>query len=226
MPAISVPDSVIRKSQALVFTPRFNTLNMAPVSGNIVNRHVNFDFMFVYSASRFTWTTQLGVDLEDTRSEMNYLLTNVRYKINLWKHVSVSPFLAYYSEHAVQWVDPISDANGGIFLSYQPGSLSVEAFALVVRLTHEPEKKDLIYRFEVRYKLETMQFSVFVFHNTEYYDGKRRLAIGFRAVGPEFEIVGKLKARTEVTGSFKVAEKPETTNLSGVFLSLAFPFKS
>jgi len=40
---------------------------------------------------------------------------------------------------------------------------------------------------------------------------------------PAFEIVDKLKARTELTGSFKIAEDPETQNLNGVFLSIAVP---
>src|SRR5882672_12379892 len=84
-------DSLKQKVSSLLFTPRFNTLNMAPVSGNIVNRHVNLDLTLVYNRNRFTWTTVAGVDLEDGRSEMNYFLSNVRYKINLSKSFAVSP---------------------------------------------------------------------------------------------------------------------------------------
>jgi hypothetical protein len=207
------------------FTPRFNTLNMAPVSGNIVNSHVNLDLSLAYTNNRFTWMVANGVDLEDFRSEMNYLLTNVRYKVNLTGSLSVSPFLAFYSEHTQQLIDPISDFNGGMILSLQKGAFTFEAFALLVRLTHEAAQKDLINRFEVRYKGSSTLFSGFVFQNTAILDGRRRLALGFRATLPEFELWRSSKARAEVTGSFKLTEYPETKNLSGVFLSLAFPFK-
>lgn len=218
-------DSTQRAPGIWVLTPRFNTLNMAPVSGNIVNRHVNIDVTLVYTKNRFIWTTQNGIDLEDGRSEMNYFLSNVRYRITLSNHFGISPFLAFYSEHAHQLVDPISDANAGLFFSYRRNSLTIEGFVLLVRLTHSEPNKDLINRFEIKYAFKSMTFSGFMFMNTSFFDTKERIAVGFRAVLPDFELFNKLTARTEITGSFKVHEDPVTTNLSGVFLSLAFPFR-
>ena len=207
----------------MTIMPRFNTLNMAPVSGNIVNNHVNVDFTMVYAKNRFTWTLVNGVDLEDLHSGMNYLLTNVRYKFNITEHFGVSPFLAFYSEHAYQFIDPISDANSGMLFTYQNKGLTVEGFILIVRLTHKNGEKDLINRFEIRYKFQGVTFSGFVFQNTDYFDNRARVAIGFKVIMPEFKLFNKVIARAELTGSFKAYENPETTNLSGVFLSLAFP---
>ena len=219
----AAPDSVKYKPYSLIVTPRFNTLNMAPVSGNIVNRNVNLDFSMVLTKNRFMWTLANAVDLQDRNSEMNYFLTNMRYKINLSKKFVVSPFLAFYSEHAHQLIDPISDANGGMLFTYQQKAITVEAFALFVRLTHKKSEMDIINRFEIKYKFDTMQFSAFVYQNTSYFDNKERLAVGFKLALPGFKIFKKLTARSEVTGSFKIKENPTTKNVSGVFLSLAFP---
>jgi hypothetical protein len=224
--ALRLDDSVANKPSTWAFTPRFNTLNMAPVSGNIVNKHINLDLSIGYTRNRFMWTVAKGIDLDDRHSEMNYLLTNVRYKINITKQVSISPFLAFYSEHAYQLIDSISDFNGGMIFSFQQGALTIEAFFLLVRLTHETAYKDLINRFEIRYKLPTVLLSGFVFQNTDYFDGKKRLALGFKATLPEFKLMKDVTARAEVTGSFKISEKPETKNVNGVFLSLAFPLRS
>lgn len=209
-----------------VFTPRFNTLNMAPVSGNIANDHFNTDLSLVFTKNRFMWTVIKGIDIENTRSEMNYLLTNVRYRINLTRQLSVSPFLAYYSEHAHRLIDPISDFNSGLFATLQHGRLTVESFVLLVRLRHETARKDLISRLEIRYKTPGLIFSGLLFHNSDYFDTKRRLAIGFKMTLPEVYLTNSIKARTEVTGSFRISESPETKNLNGVFLSLAFPLRS
>ncbi len=218
-------DSAKHKQRTLVVTPRFNTLNMAPVSGNIVNQHVNVDLTFVYAKNRFMWVIANGIDLEDGGSEMNYFLTNVRYKINLSKHFGISPFLAFYSEHAHQLIDPISDVNAGPILTYQQGFVTVEAFVLFVRLMHPTLEKDVIFRFEIKCVFKYIVISGFVYQNASYFDNKDRLAVGFRAVLPEFKIFNKLTARSEVTGSFKIQENPITRNFSGVFLSLAFPLK-
>ncbi len=207
----------------MVATPRFNTLNMAPVSGNIVNNHANVDFTFVYTKNRFMWTTAFAVDLEDSRSEMNYFLTNVRFKINFTKHFGVSPFLAFYSEHAHQLFDPVSDMNGGLLFSYRCNRLVIEAFFLAVRLTHPTIERDVINRFEIKYNFKFIVLSGFIYQNTSYFDSKRRLAVGFKTIFPKFTIFEKLAARSEVTGSFRIDENPATTNLNGVFLSLAFP---
>lgn len=224
LPSTAASDSVIHKLHSLAFTPRFNTLNMAPVSGNIVNSHVNLDFTFVYTKNRFIWQVVKGVDLEDRHSEMNYFLSNVRYKINFTKRLGLSPFLAFYSEQAYQLVDRISDANGGMLFTYQHESMVIEAFILFVRLTHNNSEKDIINRLEIRYTLKPMVFSAFVYQNTSYFDNKERVAIGFKLTLPGFELFNKVAARSEITGSFRVHETPETKNLNGVFLSLAFPF--
>ena len=221
--SFAIPDSVKRKQSLLVITPRFNTLNMAPVSGNIVNRHINLDLTIVYTRNKFMWTIANAVDLEDQHSEMNYFLTNVRYRISLGKKFSVSPFLAFYSEHAQQLFDPISDANGGMIFSFQHKLITVEAFTLFVRLTHKTQEKDIINRFEIRYRLQSIVLSGFVFQNTSYFDDRERIAVGFKAILPELKLFNIVRARSEVTGSFKILENPETKNLSGVFLTLVFP---
>lgn len=218
-------DTLKNKVSTWVFTPRFNTLNMAPVSGNIVNNNINVDFSLVYTMHRFMWTLVNGIDLEDHQSEMNYLFTNVRYKLRVTKHLGVSPFLAFYSEHAHQLFDPISDFNGGIIFSFQHGPLSIEVFTLWVRLTHPATEKDLLNRFEIRFKGQSILVSGFVFQNTEYFDQRRRSAIGFKIMLPEVNVLTKITTRTEVTGSFEISEHPETKNLSGIFLSLAFPIR-
>jgi hypothetical protein len=213
----------LKQKASWVVTPRFNTLNMAPVSGNIVNRHLNLDFTLVYSKNRFMWMVANAVDLEDRHSEMNYFLTNVRYKLNLTRKLAVSPFLAFYSEHAHQLFDPVSDANGGMIFSFQHKAITLEAFVLFVRLTHTHAEKDLINRFEIRYKAGAIVLSGFVYQNTSYFDTRKRLAVGFKAILPELKLFNHVRTRTEVTGSFKIQENPDTKNLSGVFLSLAFP---
>ena len=157
---------------------------------------------------------------------MNYFLTNVRYKINITKEFGISPFLAFYSEHSQQVFDPVSDINGGMLFTYQHNSLTVEAFALFVRLTHTNFERDMINRFEVRYKLQFVVLSGFVYHNTGYFDDKSRMALGFRAILPPFKVFSKISARAEVTGSFKISEYPQTKIYSGVFLSLAFPINA
>lgn len=218
-------DTLRKQSRSLIVLPRFNTLNMAPVSGNIVNRHVNFDLSMVYTKNKFMWTIQNGIDLENFHSEMNYFLTNVRYKFSLTKSFSVSPFLAFYSEHAHQIFDPVSDANGGMLFTYQHGLFTVETFVLFVRLTHEKSEKDLINRFEIKYKIKSIAVSGLVYQNTDYFDERTRMAVGFKIILPEFQILHKVNARVEVTGSFKISENPESKNLSGVFLSLAVPIR-
>ena len=220
----AAPDSLKHKLHTLIFTPRFNTLNMAPVSGNIVNAHVNADFTLVYTKNRFIWQIMKGVDLEDWNSDMNYFLSNVRYKINLTKRFGISPFLAFYSEQAYQLVDRVSDANGGMLFTYQQGSITIEAFTLFVRLTHNNSEKDIINRLEIRYTVRPIILSAFVYQNTSYFDNKERVAVGFKLILPGFKLFNKVTARSEVSGSFRVHENPETKNLNGVFLSLAFPF--
>jgi hypothetical protein len=219
-------DSLQHKTKSWVLTPRFNTLNMAPVSGNIVNNNINLDVSLIFTKHRFMWTVVNGVDLEDVNSEMNYFLTNIRYKISITKYFGFSPFLAFYSEHAHRLIDPISDFNSGIIFYFQHKALTLEAFFLAVRLTHPTIEKDLINRFEIRYKSNSFLISGFVFQNTEYFDSRKRLAVGFKIAMPELNLSERIKARTEVTGSFRVSENPETKNLNGIFLSLAFPVRS
>jgi hypothetical protein len=223
--ALAAPDSLKQNTRWLTLTPRFNTMNMAPVTGNIINRHVNVDLTLVYSRNNFMWTFVNAVDLEDLHSEMNYLFTNVRYKIKLSKKFSVTPFLAFYSEHAHQLFDKGSDANGGMMFTYQRGTVTVEAFTLLLRLTSKETVMDAIERLEIKFKFQRFTFSTLMFYNTGYLDGKERLAAGFRALLPEFTLFKNLNARAEVHGSFRVFENPETTNLNGVFLSLAFPIR-
>ena len=218
-------DSVKGKSRSLFIITRFNTLNMAPVSGNIVNRNVNADLTVAYTHTKFTVTLQNGVDLQDRDSEMNYLLVNARYKINLNKRFSVSPFLAFYSEHVHQFIDDGSDANGGMFFTFQNRSFTAEVFALIVRLTHRSHLKEAINRVEVKWKIQSMTLSGFLFHNARYFDEDERISIGFRMAFPEFTILNTVAARTDVTGSFIVYDSPNTRGLSGVFLSLVFPVK-
>jgi hypothetical protein len=218
-------DSVKRKVHHLFITTRFNTLNMAPVSGNIVNRNVNADMTIAYAVGKFTLTLQNGVDLEDRRSEMNYLLINARYKLNLTRTLSVSPFLAFYSEHTNRFIDKGADANGGMFFTFQNRSFTVEAFALIVRLTHESHLKEAINRVEIKWKSPSITLSAFVYHNARYFDEDERISIGFRAALPEFKIFDTVSARTDLTGSFKVYDYPESKSLNGVFLSLVFPVK-
>jgi hypothetical protein len=218
-------DSTKLRDHHLLITPRFNTLNMAPVSGNIVNRNVNIDLTITYVKKGFTVNLQNGVDLEDKRSEMNYLLVNARYKFNLSRTVSISPFLAFYSEHSQQFIDKGSDANGGMLLTFQNDVLTVEAFALIVRLTHRTDMKEAVNRLEIKRKIRSMTLSGFVYHNARYFDEDERISIGFRILLPEFKILNKVTARTHITGSFKVYDYPRTKSLSGVFLSLVFPVK-
>ena len=165
-----------------------------------------------------------AIDFEDRHSEMNYFLTNVRYKISLGKNFGISPFLAFYSEHAQQLFDPVSDANGGMIFSYRHKLITVEAFILFVRLTHSVWEKDIINRFEIRCNLSSIVLSGFVYQNTGYFDGRERIAVGFKATLAELTLFNTVRTRSEVTGSFKIRENPETKNLDGVFLSLAFPF--
>src|SRR6185436_7462287 len=89
--SLAESDSTRMQRASLIIAPRFNTLNIAPVSGNIVNSHVNIDVLMTYTNGRFTWMTQNGFDLEDSHSDMNYFLSNVRYKFNLTKNFGVSP---------------------------------------------------------------------------------------------------------------------------------------
>jgi hypothetical protein len=216
-------DSTRQQRSSLIITPRFNTLNIAPVSGNIVNRHVNIDILMTYTNGRFTWMMQNGIDLEDSHSDMNYFLMNVRYKFSLTKNFGVSPFLAWYSEHAHDLIDPISDANGGVLFSYQHRFLTIEMFFLLVRVSHRFPEKDNINRLEIKCNLKPITISGFVYQNTAYFDGRERLAFGVKMVFPEIPFFWKVKARSEVMGSFLIHENPETSNVSGVFLSLAFP---
>jgi hypothetical protein len=218
-------DSLKKKTRSLSLTPRFNTMNMAPVTGNIINRHMNVDLTMIYTKNKFMWTFVNAVDLEDQRSEMNYLFTNIRYKIGLNKRFSITPFLAFYSEHANQLFDKGSDFNGGMLVSYQHKRIAVEAFALFLRLAGKETVMDAIKRFEIKFQLQRFAFSGLVFFNTGYLDNKQRLAAGFRALLPEFKLFDKLNARAELHSSFRLYENPETTNLNGVFLSLAFPFR-
>jgi hypothetical protein len=208
----TIQDSVKRKARSLFITPRFNTLNMAPVSGTIVNRHINADVSIVYVKNKFTLTFMDAVDLEDLHSEMNYFFINARYKLKLTEKFSVSPFIAFYSEHAHQLFDIGSDANGGMLFTYQHNSFSVEAFALFVRLTHQNSSMDAVHRFEIKYKFPLMTLSAFVYHNTKYLDDRERVCVGFKALLPEFKLFNKLPARTDVSGSFKVYENPKTTS--------------
>ena len=46
-------------------------------------------------------------------------------------------------------------------------SLTVEAFVLFVRLTHKNPEKDVINRFEIRYRFKSMSLSGFVYQNTK-----------------------------------------------------------
>jgi hypothetical protein len=223
MSLAATPDSVKQKKYLLLLTPRFNTLNMAPVSGNIVNRNANVDLTVTYIKNRLMLTFMDAIDLEDRHSEMNYFLINARYKFNLTKKFSVSPFIAFYSEHAHQLFDIDSDANGGIIFIYQGDFLSVEVFPLLLRLTHSNSFKDVINRVEVKYKFQFITFSGFAYYNTPYFDNKERIAFGFKALLPEFKLFNKVNTRTDITGSFKIYENSETTNLNGVFLSLVFP---
>jgi hypothetical protein len=221
----TTPDSLRNKQQILLLTLRFNTLNMAPVSGNIVNRNVNTDATIMYSIKNLTMTMQNGVDLQDARSEMNYFLVNARYKLRLSRTLSVSPFMAFYSEHTKELFDPGADANGGMFFTWNNHHLTIEAFALIVRLTHEQSMKEAINRLEVKWKLRSVTLSGFVYHNTRYFDDDERLCLGFRLMLPEFAIFNKVNLRTDVTGSFKIYEHPHTSGLNGVFLSLVMPLK-
>jgi hypothetical protein len=218
-------DSTKQKVHSLVVTPRFNTLNMAPISGTIINRHVNADLTLVYIREKFTLTFTDAVDIEDLNSEMNYFFVNARYKFNVTKKLSVTPFIAFYSEHAHQFFDVGSDANGGALFGYQHNSFSIEAFALFVRLTHKNSVMDAINRLEAKYRFQHITLSGFVYHNAAYFDNKERVCIGFKLLMPEFKVFKKVNARTEFTGSFKIYELPKTAALSGVFLSLAFPLR-
>lgn len=110
------------------------------------------------------------------------------------------------------------------FFSYQHGFFTVELFALVLRLTHDNAAKDAINRLEIKCKFPWVTLSGFVYHNSRYFDDKERLSLGFKAVLPEFKLFNKVRARTDVTGSFKIYESSKSSVLSGVFLSLAFPF--
>jgi hypothetical protein len=205
--------------------PRFNTLSMTPVSGNIISKNVNADISVACITNKLIATLQSGIDFEDTESEMNFLLMNVRYKIRLTRVLSISPFLAFYSEHKQRFIDEGSDANGGVFLTFEHSNFTLEGFVLIVRLTHERQMKEAFNRLEVKWKLRTMTLSGFVFHNTQYFDSDERICLGFRIMLPEIILYRGLRARTDITSSFKVYETPETSSLSGVFLSLAFPIR-
>lgn len=221
----ATPDSLRNKNRSCLITLRFNTLNMAPVSGNIVNRNVNTDATLMYSMKNLTLTMQNGVDLQDAHSEMNYFLVNARYKLRVSRTLSVTPFMAFYSEHAQELFDPGADANGGMFFTWSNQRFTVEAFALIVRLTHEQSMKDAINRLEVKWKLRSATLSGFVYHNARYFDDDERVCLGFRLMLPEFTIFSKVNLRTDITGSFKIYEHPHTSGLNGVFLSLVMPMK-
>lgn len=221
---IAAPQDSVKRNWALLLTPRFNTLNMAPVSGTIVNRHVNTDITIVYRKNNLTMTLQNGADLEDRHSEMNFLLMNARYKLTLSRQFSVSPFIAFYSEHKEEFIDRGSDANGGVFFTWNYRNVTIEGFALVVRLTHEKNLKESINRLEIKWKHQSVALSGFVYHNARYFDVDESVSVGFRMLMPEFMLFNTLPVRTDVTGSFKVYENMRTNGLSGVFLSLALPF--
>jgi hypothetical protein len=215
-------DSIKRKSQ-LQISPRFNTAGMAPVSGTIINTHANVDVTLTYVKNRFALNFANAVDLEDQRSEMNYFFINVRYRLSLTRKLSMSPFMAFYSEHAHQLFDRGSDANAGMLLSLEHKRMRIEAFALFVRITHAADAKDAINRLEVKYNLRYLTVSGFVYHNARYFDSRERVCIGFKVAMPEFPIANNLRARSDITGSFKAYEYPKTSTLSGVFLSLVLP---
>jgi hypothetical protein len=221
---IAAPQDSVKRNWALLITPRFNTLNMAPVSGTIVNRHVNADITIVFRKNNLTMTLQNGADLEDRHSEMNFLLMNVRYKLTLSRQFSVSPFIAFYSEHKQEFIDRGSDANGGMFMTWNYRNVTIEGFALVVRLTHEKDQKESINRLEMKWKYQSVTLSGFVYHNARYFDADESVSIGFRMLMPELMLFNKVPVRTDVTGSFKVYQNMPTNSLSGVFLSLALPF--
>ena len=219
----AVPQDTLKRKSQLHISPRFSTSGMAPVSGTIVNTHPILDVTLTYINNRFALNFANAIDLEDRHSEMNYFFINVRYKLNITRYFSISPFLAFYSEHAHQLFDVGSDANAGMLVSWQQDLLSIEAFALFVRITHEKPAKDAINRLEVKYKLQHLTVSGFVFHNARYFDSRERVCVGFRVTSPDFPVFKNLHARSDITGSFKAYEYPETPSLSGVFLSLVLP---
>jgi hypothetical protein len=223
--SIATPEDSVRQKRQFTVTPRFNTLNMAPVSGTIVNRNVNADVTLTFGLKNLLLTAQNGVDLQDVHSEMNYFLANARYKVRLSKKISMSPFLAFYSEHAHKLLDTGADANGGMLLTFNDKRLMIEAFALIVRLTHERKAKEAINRLEVKWKFRSFALSGFVYHNARYFDEDERLSLGFRLILPELAISKNISLRTDVTGSFKVYDYPKSSGLNGVFLSLAAPVK-
>jgi hypothetical protein len=223
--SIAMPSDSVRQKRQFTITPRFNTLNMAPVSGTIANRNVNADVTLTYGVKNLLMTIQNGADLEDVHSEMNYFLANARYKVRLSKKMSMSPFLAFYSEHAHKLFDTGADANGGMLLTFNDKRLMIEAFALIVRLTHERKAKEAINRLEVKWKFRSFAVSGFVYHNARYFDEDERVCLGFRLILPEFVISESLSLRTDVTGSFKIYDHPKSSALNGVFLSLLMPVK-
>jgi hypothetical protein len=111
-----------------------------------------------------------------------------------------------------------------MIFTYQHKFLTIEAFALFVRLTHQNTSMDAINRLEIKCKFPVITLSGFIYHNTKYFDDRERVCLGFKVLFPEVKLFDKVRARTDITGSFKVYETPKTTTLSGVFLSLAFPF--
>jgi hypothetical protein len=214
-----------RKRSVLVLTPRINSTGHFPYTGSILNRHLNVDLNIYFEKNNYGFFIFKSLDLEDSRSFINYLQPGIFRKFNIGKTLQVSPFVGYVFSQTNGFKDPDSDYWTALIVAGSPsGNVRIENTALILNLTETESKRTLANRFLTTISVRNFRLDFYVWERIVFETGFFCTSASLAVNMPKVSVSRNVAILSTFSyQGYLTRNKPDYAERNGFLFSIAVP---
>lgn len=153
------------KNKEIVFTSRLHSTGHFPYSGSLLNHHLNADFNLYYTNNQNGFFIFKAIDMEDIKSDINYLQIGVFRKIFIAKKMTITPYAGYLFLQNNKFLDKGSDLFLALAPAFESYRLKIENTTLITNILEKDYPMAMANRLEIKYTFKPFAISWFTWHN-------------------------------------------------------------
>jgi len=224
-PAISTAQAAkdsMRKN-APSFTLGLHSQGFVPFSGSVLNRHAMFDALFIVPVKPVTFFLYKSLDIQDYRTDLNYITTGFLKTYNLSGSFSLTTAAFYCISQAGSVMDSTSDAGFIIKATYNISKVvSVENTEMFSNLTKSTLQKDFVSRLQISYQSKMLDVSISAWYNTPLWNNTVYVSVSPEVIFKQLAVTKHINMSASLA-YFNMPVKNTTCAISNTFI---FSFKA
>ena len=209
----------------LSITPRINSAGYFPFTGAILNRNTNVDLNVIFQKRGYGFLAFKSLDLEDKKSDINYLQSAVFKQFRVSKTVQVGLFFGYLFSQISEFKDVVGSDYFGAWTVYWDinKKLRLENIMLI---TDVSTQQKIVNRILILYTVKKFRLNLSL-HQREVPEINNFSASGSFGISlPKLKIVNKVSTQfTAAYQTYITANRPDFALKDGFLFSLAFPIE-